>query len=97
MSFKPKDPRQKLIKTLIQVSGDDQGVEYVPKEVADKLAEALESLDQPLCERIIDRCGYSPEDETKESLVQSMNALSDENAKSLEIVRQALKEHRGEK
>jgi len=64
---------------------------------ADKLADILEALDQRLCERIIDSCGYKPENESKEGLIDSMLALSKENEEDLETVRQALKDYRGAK
>jgi hypothetical protein len=61
---------------------------------AEKLAEALDSLDQPICERIIDPCGYSPYDETKEELCVSMIALSMGNEDSLKVIRRALADFR---
>lgn len=85
---------------VIEKSAVDKLVEKYQMELVGKVQaletklkiviEAMESLDQQLCERIIDPCGYNPKDESKESLIISTLALSDENQMSLDIVRKAL-------
>jgi len=62
---------------------------------ADKLVKALEVLDQRLCERIIDPCGYEPAKENKGDLVNQIEVFSDENKEDLMNLRKALAEYKG--
>lgn len=57
-----------------------------------KLVEVLNSIDQYLCEHIIDPCGYSPQKETIDDLIIAVEANSDDNELLLVDVRQTLKE-----
>lgn len=54
------------------------------KEVLLKLA----MVDQHLCERIIDHCGYDPEKESREDLIALVKSLSEENEVLLSKIRQ---------
>ncbi|MFN7455126.1 MAG: hypothetical protein ACK5RO_10770 [Pseudobdellovibrionaceae bacterium] len=75
------------------------------KELARKLADLerklavaksfMQKLDQYLCERIIDPCGYDPEAEAKEDLVDTVRANSADNDIMLTKLRAALKEIEG--
>lgn len=64
--------------------------------LVEKYSTALESLDQPLCEHIIDDCGFDPEHETQETLAAVVKENSESNERLLNIVRAALSE-KGEK
>lgn len=56
-----------------------------------KLAvEALESLDQHLCERIIDPCGFDPKKETRQDLITLVIGLSGDNEIKLKEAREVL-------
>lgn len=52
----------------------------------------LEVVEQHLCERIIDPCGYDPKAETKRELVERVLQLSEDNDRLLKRVRQAISE-----
>ena len=67
---------------------------YVTKQFHNQIVEKLEEkvkayesfldgLDSYICERVIDPCGYVPEVEDRESLIDVVKAISDENEKKL--------------
>lgn len=66
------------------------------KAQCEKLAEALEKIDQPLCELIIDDCGFEAKYEDHVTLVDIVETNSKATEEILDIVRQAIKEYRGE-
>ena len=55
-----------------------------------ELEEALEKVDQFLCEHIIDPYGYDPEKETRSELIDTVVGSSDAHEQMLSKIRQVL-------
>lgn len=57
----------------------------------DVAVDLLESIDQHLCEHIIDSCGYDPAEESHSDLICTVQNNSEDNEEQLINLRRALK------